>query len=398
MFGNPDINRLAVHSGLRQIAWGLAGVFFFAVLLRAGLSPAGAFLVVAAMLALRFATRPVAFALIRSVGVRPTMLIGSVLYAAQFPVLAMTDVDRWWTIAAYALAVALADVTYWTCYHAVFAAAGDVGERGAQVGVRTLVLVAADAVAPVVGGLLLTWHPWAAFAAASVIALVAIVPFWSVPVPAVDLAGNHGYAPFREGLRLFAADGFLMCGMAITWGLIMFEAFDRRFDAFGWLLGAAAIAGALGGLVLGRLIDAGHARRAVWLNLAAMAAVVVLRTVLADSPTGVVAAALVTQALFGLYVPTLMTAVYNAAKTSPCAVRFHYLAEAGWDAGGILGTLLTAAALAVGMPARFILLAALPVLVIQAWWLDRGYAAARAAARVAAPDTPADAVLAGRID
>ncbi|NVO16908.1 MAG: hypothetical protein HXX10_23020 [Rhodoplanes sp.] len=398
MFGNPDINRLAVHSGLRQIAWGLAGVFFFAVLLRAGLSPAGAFLAVAATLAARLATRPLAFALIRAYGVRTTMLLGSLLYVVEFPVLAMTDVGRWWTVAAYVLAVALADVTYWTCYHAVFAAAGDVGERGAQVGVRTLVLVGADAVAPVVGGLLLTWHPWAAFAAASVVALVAIVPFWSVPVPAVDLSGNHGWAPFREGVRLFAADGFLLCGMAITWGLIMFEAFDRRFDAFGWLLGAAAIAGALGGLVLGRLIDAGHARRAVWLNLAAMAVVVLLRTWLADTPTGVVVAALATQALFGLYVPTLMTAVYNAAKRSPCAVRFHYLAEAGWDVGGIVVCLLTAAALALGVPARFILLLALPVLALQAWWLDRGYAAAREADRTPATGTPAAAVLAGRLD
>ncbi|WP_111417370.1 MFS transporter [Rhodoplanes roseus] len=397
MFANPDVNRLAVHSGLRQLAWGLAGVFFFAVLLRAGLSPAAAFLAVAATLALRLATRPIAFALIRSVGVRPTMLVGSVLYAAQFPVLAMVDAGHLWTIGAYVLAVALADVTYWTCYHAVFAAAGDVGERGAQVGVRTVVMVAADAVAPVAGGLLLTWHPAIAFAAASVLALVAIVPFWSVPVPAVDLAGDHGYAPFREGVRLFATDAFVMCGFVLTWGLIMFEALDRRFDAFGWLLGAAALAGAFGGLVLGRLIDAGHAARAVRLNLVAMSAVVLLRVTLSGTPTGVVVAALLSTALMGLYVPTLMTAVYNAAKTSPCAVRFHYLAEAGWDAGGILVCVLTAGALALGISARLIMLAALPVLALQAWWLHQRYDAQQRDAAEAAV-APPDAALAGQTD
>ncbi|MDC7787211.1 hypothetical protein PQJ75_10590 [Rhodoplanes sp. TEM] len=400
MFRNADVNRLAVHAGLRQFAWGLAGIFFFAVLLRAGLSPAAAFLVLAAMLALRFATRPVAFALIRGFGVRTAMLVGCVLFAAQFPVLALVDAGRMWTIAAYVLAVALADVTYWTCYHAVFAAAGDLGERGAQVGVRTVVMVAADTVAPVVGGLLLTWHPAAAFAAATIVALVAIVPFRAVPAPPVDLSGDHGVAPFRDGVRLFATDGFLMCGFAVTWGLIMFEAFDRRFDAFGGLLGAAALAGAVGGLLLGRLIDAGHAARAVWLNLAAMTVVVLLRVGLAGTPTGVVVAALASMALFGLYVPTVMTAVYNAAKTSPCAVRFHYLAEAGWDLGGIAACLVTAGALAAGVPARLLLLLALPALALQAWWLQRRYADENDARQqvAAGGDTHHSTILAGRID
>ncbi|MFL9826020.1 MFS transporter [Rhodoplanes sp. SY1] len=391
MFRNPDINRLAVHAGLRQLAWGLAGIFFFAVLLRAGLSPAGAFLALGAMLGLRLVTRPAAFALIRGAGLRTAMLVGCVLFAGQFPVLALVDAGRPWTIAAYVLAVAIADVVYWTCYHAVFAAAGDVGERGAQIGVRTVVMVLADTVAPVVGGLLLTWHGWAAFAAATVVALIAIVPFRGVSVPDVVIAEDHGPAPFRDGVRLFATDGFLMCGFAVTWGLIMFETFDRRFDAFGGLLGAAALAGAVGGLVLGRLIDAGHAARAVWLNLAAMTAVVLLRVALADTPTGVVVAALASTALFGLYVPTLMTAVYNAAKTSPCAVRFHYRAEAGWDVGGIAACLATAAALAAGVPARLLLLAALPALVVQAILLHRRYLAAT-------PDAPTGAALAGRID
>ncbi|HEY0105843.1 MAG TPA: hypothetical protein VGB91_07135, partial [Rhizomicrobium sp.] len=34
-----------------------------------------------------------------------------------------------------------------------------------------------------------------------------------------------------------------------------------------------------------------------------------------------------------LYVPTLMTAVYNQAKRSPCVLRFHIASEGGWDIG-----------------------------------------------------------------
>ena len=43
-----------------------------------------------------------------------------------------------------------------------------------------------------------------------------------------------------------------------------------------------------------------------------------------------------------LYIPTLMTAVYNQAKRSPCALRFHMAAEGGWDAGAASGCMLAA--------------------------------------------------------
>jgi len=46
-----------------------------------------------------------------------------------------------------------------------------------------------------------------------------------------------------------------------------------------------------------------------------------------------------------------MTAVYNQAKASPCALRrFHMAAEAGWDAGGASGCPLAAGLLWAGAP------------------------------------------------
>jgi hypothetical protein len=44
-----------------------------------------------------------------------------------------------------------------------------------------------------------------------------------------------------------------------------------------------------------------------------------------------------------LYVPTMMTAVYNQAKRSPCVLRFHIAAEGGWDVGVATGLSLAAA-------------------------------------------------------
>src|ERR1700681_1797217 len=51
-----------------------------------------------------------------------------------------------------------------------------------------------------------------------------------------------------------------------------------------------------------------------------------------------------------LYVPTMMTAVYNQAKGSPCALRFHIAAEGGWDVGAASGCIVAAALLWAGAP------------------------------------------------
>ena len=60
-----------------------------------------------------------------------------------------------------------------------------------------------------------------------------------------------------------------------------------------------------------------------------------------------------------LYIPTLMTAVYNLAKGSACVLRFHIATEGGWDAGGASACLLAAALLWTGAPLSLAILLAL---------------------------------------
>ena len=52
----------------------------------------------------------------------------------------------------------------------------------------------------------------------------------------------------------------------------MFQALGGRYDSFGGTLSVAALAGAAGGMVLGRYIDLGHARRVIWISAAILAA------------------------------------------------------------------------------------------------------------------------------
>ena len=67
-FTNRHINRLAVHRVLVSLAWSLAGIFFMVFLLRAGLPLAQIFLLAAAILAVRFALRPLVVIVASAIG------------------------------------------------------------------------------------------------------------------------------------------------------------------------------------------------------------------------------------------------------------------------------------------------------------------------------------------
>ncbi len=154
----------------------------------------------------------------------------------------------------------------------------------------------------------------------------------------------------------------------------MFQALGGRYDSFGGTLSLAALAGAVGGLFLGRLIDKGRARPAVWLNAAVLAAGFVLRSVTFGHAAAVVAVAVGTTMLSGLYLPSWMTPVYNEAKVSPCVLRFQFAAEGRWDVGGALAGGIAAAIAFFGLPIEMAILLALPMVLVQALLLDRSYA------------------------
>ncbi len=168
----------------------------------------------------------------------------------------------------------------------------------------------------------------------------------------------------------------------------MFQALDRRYDAFGGTLAAAALAGALGGLALGRFIDRGHARRVTLVNAATLAGALIAKTICGSDPIAIVAVAVGTTALGGLYAPSLMTAIYNEAKASPCPLRFHFAAEIGWDVGGSLACLAAAAFCAYGASLQAVIALALPMVAVQAFLLDASYAERKSEIALVGTDWP----------
>jgi len=375
LFNNRDLNRLAVHSTMHQLALAISSAFSAVFLLREGLSPAAIFLCIAAILVLRFTFRPAVFFSVRAIGLRSTLIIGTFLYGVQSPLLALVH-GIGVALLVYCVATALAQAFYWTCYHAMFAAIGEAASRGSQIGWRELLIGIAGIVGPAMGGIMLTMAgPWAAFGVAGVIEFAAIVPLLVVIEPPIEPTAPLGAFPFyKRGVLLLGSDGWIYCSSAFAWGLIMFQGLGARYDAFGGTLAAAALAGALSGLAFGRFIDRGHARRVAWVNAVTLAGTLIAKAICGSDPISVIAVAIGTTALGGLYVPSLMTAIYNEAKASPCPLRFHFAAEIGWDVGGSLACLAAAAFCAYGLSLQSVIMLALPMVAIQAFLLDASYA------------------------
>jgi len=234
---------------------------------------------------------------------------------------------------------------------AFFASLGDAEHRGHQVGAREAVAALVGIIGPLATGwALAALGPRIAFGATAVVLVLAALPIVWTPNVEVRFNVTGALKAAASSVLLFAADGWIAVGYAFVWQIALFLSLGESYVAFGGAMALSPVVGALSGMFLGQVIDAGHGVRAAWIALAALAITTVLRAVsYGNAPFAVVAnacGAIVTC----VYLPVFGTAVYNQAKRSPCTLRFHIAAEAGWDIGGAVASLIAAGLLATGAP------------------------------------------------
>ncbi len=385
-FRNSTVNLLNLHYGIHQIAQAGGAAFVTVFLLKAGVPAVAVLLTVAMVLAGRFAIRPIVIPLAVKFGIRNLVILGTVLSALPYPILAEVH-GIGFALLAFIVVGALGDAIYWTCYHAYFAALGDAEHRGHQLGAREALAAIVGIVSPIASGwLLITFGPQVAFGAACAIGLLAAVPLLFSPNIVVARHVPGAYKAARFGMALFVADGWICAGYITAWQITLFVSLGQSFLAYGGALAIAALAGAVAGLFLGRYIDGGGGRRAAWLMFATFTFIIALRSLaLGHAALAITANAL--GALGGcIYVPTMMTAVYNEAKRSPCVLRFHMACEGAWDIGGALGMLAAAGLVALGAPISAGVALAFCGLVAIFILLRRYYATARITVDAAAPN------------
>ena len=373
-FRNSAVNLLNLHYGIHAIALYGGAAFFSIYLLKSGVPIPGVLVSLALILLGRFVIRPIVIGLAARWGLQAMVVVGSLLNAVQYPFLA--EVHGIGIVLAGLIAVsAVGDTVYWTTYHAYFAALGDDEFRGQQIGMREAIGAVVGIASPLLTGwVLVALGPRVAFGMASLAAALAAVPILWAPEVAV---ARHVPGAFRAaipGMLLFMADGWVAAGYWLVWQMALFVSLGESFLAYGGALAFAALVGAIGGLLLGRHIDAGYGKQAVWYAFGTFALIVAFRAIATGNATLAVLANALGALGACLYIPTLMTAVYTLAKRSPCTLRFHVATEGGWDAGGAAGLLAAALATELGMPLRVSILMSLAGVAAIAIMLRRYYA------------------------
>jgi hypothetical protein len=372
-FRNSAVNRLNLHYAIHALALSGGGAFFGAFLLKAGVPAPAVLGALALILAGRFVIRPLILVPASRWGLRPLVAAGAALTSLQYPLLGQVH-GLGWPLLALCAVSSVGDTLYWTSYHAYFAALGDIDHRGHQIGAREAIAAVVGIIGPLVTGwALVTFGPAVAFGSTALVMLLSAVPLLGGPNVSVPPRADGAFAAAGEGLWLFAADGLISAGYYTVWQIALFVTLGQSFTAYGGATALAALAGAVVGLALGRLIDAGHGPRAVWLAAGSIVSIAALRAVSFGDPTLAVLANAAVAFVRALYTPTLMTAVYNQAKAGPCTLRFHMATEGGWDIGAALGCLAAAALLWIGAPIATAILAPVSGIVVTFALLRRYY-------------------------
>jgi len=349
-FRNNTVNLLNLHYGIHSIAFSGTGAFYIVYLLKAGVPVEGTFGALALIVMGRFIIRPIVVPLCVRFGVRALLITGTLLSACQYPLVARVH-GLGWPLLELCFVSSLGDAIYWSCYHAYFARLGDTEDRGSQIGIREAIAAIVGIASPVAASAaLVAFGPAIAFGATAFVVAAAAVPILFTPDMRVAREAPGSFRAARTGMLVFMADGWVVAGYFFAWQIGLFISLGESFLAYGGALAVAAFVGAIGGMLLGRHIDAGGGMRAVWLAFSSFFFVAAFRAIALGHPAIAVVANAVGSLQSCLYVPTIMTAVYNAAKRSPCTLRFHALSEGGWDVGCASGCLIVALLTWLGVP------------------------------------------------
>src|SRR5690242_12972290 len=181
-FHNRDVNLINLHSAIAAVAMGGGGAFWSVYLLKAGVSVPGVLLTLAATFLFRLLLRSFLLPLAVRLGVRITLIIGTLLFGASFPFV--------------------------------------LGVHGIGTGLYVMVAVTAllGIAAPLVAGWsMTTYGPRATFWVTAAIEAAAAIPLlWGRDVPVAKSApGALRHA--LKGAILFVGDGVVAAGYFITW-------------------------------------------------------------------------------------------------------------------------------------------------------------------------------------
>jgi MFS transporter, DHA1 family, inner membrane transport protein len=347
-FVNRSVNLIYMHAGLQAFASYGGEAFAFVYLLKAGIPAPVVLLAIAAMFGSRMIFRQLVLPMVRRVGMRRALVISILAEAATYPILSqITGTGP--LLLGYLTLWAFSSSLYWTTYHSYVAMLGDNHLRGAQTSAVEMIGMMMGIAAPAVTGLLLTmFSPIVAFGVVGLAMAASTLPVLAGPDPQVADEAEMPVETRRAARAILFADGLRTGCFHFAWLIALFITLGSSFAAFGGAMALTGLAGAVAALFLGRAIDLGKGLGAVRIGFAAIGVAAVARVVGYPVPVWALAANVAAALAWPLYATAFNARVYTLARQSPCALRFHIVAEGGWDMGTCLSCLAAAGLLQAG--------------------------------------------------
>ncbi len=347
-FGNRAFNRVYLHAALQAFASHGGEAFAFVYLLKAGIPAPVVLIAISAMFGSRMLFRQLVLPLVRRVGLRRALVVAILAESATYPILSQVT-GTGPLLLGYLTLWAFSSSLYWTTYHSYVALLGDNHARGAQTSAVEMIGMVMGIAAPAVTGLLLTmFSPIVAFGAVGLAMALSTLPIVVGPDPQVAAKAEIPRQTQRAARAILFADGLRSGSFHFTWLIALFLTLGSSYAAFGGAMALTGLAGALAALFLGRAIDLGRGLGAVRIGCAALGVAAVARVLGYPVPVFALAANVAAALAWPLYATAFNARVYTLARQSPCPLRFHIVAEGGWDMGTCLSCFAAAALLQMG--------------------------------------------------
>ena len=347
-FKNKTFNLIYGHSALQAIAMHGGEAFAFVYLLKAGISVPIVLLCIGGMFASRLVFRNAVLPVAKRIGLRQALVLGIVVEALTYPILSqVTEVGP--LLVAYLTLWAISSSFYWTNYHAYVALIGNSEHSGSQVSGIEFIGLIIGIIAPLASGLMLTFFsPLVAFSIVGLCMGASAIPIAFGPNIMIASEASVPREARLPALKAMFADGIRSGSFHFTWLIALFITLKSSYASYGGALAFAGIVGAVMGLFVGRSIDLGKGKRALQFGIGLLSIAVLCRAVGYNAVWSAVLANAAAAVAWPPYATAFNSRMYNMSRQSPCPLRYHILAEGGWDAGTATGCFVSAAAIYFG--------------------------------------------------
>jgi len=370
---NRTINYLNIHGAflaLLEYAFGLFGPIYFYTL---GFPLPEVFGLLVGLNTARIPLRFLSFPMVRLVGLKGALMVGTAGWALSFPVLAMVKGYDGWLL-LYIIMFGVFNAMYWHCFHTFYSLAGETEHRGKQISVANSLIKAFSALAPLLSAIFITNNSFKAYFFLSIPLVIVMLLILSrcEDIPVERIKWKEGKKlMFSLGAKIHLAEAASILPLNFGWLFVMYF-YVQKMVTFGGILTFGIVAQVIYQLWLGKVIDRGRGRLVT--NAAGFLMIIetISKVFLPLSFLRILGLEALSGAANVHHSIAQPTVMYNTGKSSSDAFWYWLFAETAFDLGTILGLGSAAVCLYFGMPLRFTILLALPG-ICAVWWLTYRY-------------------------